>query len=65
MQHCFPVLLVYFKPEDINNNSALKCDHVLFGDVFFGNSSVFTRRGGRQKMDFVQYTNKNNLLVNL
>lgn len=41
MQHCFPVLLVYFKPEHINNNAALKCDHILFGDVFFGNLSVF------------------------
>lgn len=41
MQHCFPVLLVYFKPEHIDNNSALKCDHILFGDVFFGNVSVF------------------------
>lgn len=41
MQHCFPVLLGYFKPEHINNNSALKCDHILFVDVFFRNLSVF------------------------
>lgn len=45
MQYCFPVLLVCFKPEHINNNSALKCDHILFGGVFFGNFSAFTRRG--------------------
>lgn len=45
MQHCFPVLLVCFKPEYINNNSASKCDHILFGDVFFANLSVFARRG--------------------
>lgn len=45
MQRCFPVLLVCFKPEYINNNSASKCDHILFGDVFFANLSVFARRG--------------------
>lgn len=37
----YPRLLFYFKPESINNNSALNSVYILFGDIFFGNQCVF------------------------